>query len=182
MTDIAYYVAMSLDGYIATPDGGVGWLSEFEGGDVDYGYADFLASLDTVLMGRRTYEQVLTFGVWPYQGKACWVFSHQELAPASPEVIVTAATPLEVATEMAARRLRRAWLVGGAALAASFRSAGLISEYYVAVIPIILGAGIPLFAAPGPRHRLALAEATPYPNGIVMLHYRPTDVAARAIH
>lgn len=173
MTEISYYVAASLDGYIATPDGGVAWLSEFEDGDEDYGYADFVVSLDAVLMGRRTYEQVLPFGPWPYAGKPCWVFSHAELTPAAAEVTITTAQPQEVAAELAAHGLRRAWLVGGAELAASFRAAGLISEYYVAVIPIILGAGIPLFAAPGAPERLTLVESTPYPNGIVMLHYRP---------
>jgi dihydrofolate reductase len=180
MTEIVYYVAASLDGYIATPDGGVDWLSEFEDGGGGYGYADFYASVDAVLLGRRTYEQALTFGPWPYQGKPCWVFSHGALSPATPEIIVTAASPPEVAVEMAARGIRRAWLVGGAELAASFRAAALISEYYVAVIPIILGSGIPLFAAPGPRARLALVESTPYANGIVMLHYRnrPPDAPA----
>ncbi len=98
----------------------------------------------------------------------------QSLTPAAAEVTITTAEPQEVAAELAARGLRRAWLVGGAELAASFRAAGLISEYYVAVIPIILGAGIPLFAAPGAPERLTLVESTPYPNGIVMLHYRPT--------
>ncbi len=172
MTEIIYYVAASLDGYIATPDGGVGWLSEFEGGDTDYGYADFLASLDAVLIGRRTYEQVLTFGSWPYTGKPCWVFSHAELAPAAPEVTITSAAPREVAAEMAARGLHRAWMVGGAELAAAFRAAGLITEYHVAIMPVILGGGIPLFGAPGPIDRLELMDSTPYPNGVVMLWYR----------
>jgi dihydrofolate reductase len=172
MTEIIYYVAASLDGYIATPDGGVAWLSEFEGGETDYGYADFVASLDAVLMGRRTYEQVLTFGPWPYAGRPCWVFSRRELAPAAPEVTITSAEPQTVAVEMAAHGLRRAWLVGGAELAASFRSAGLMTEYDVAIMPVILGAGIPLFAAPGPTDRLERIEATPYPNGVVMLCYR----------
>lgn len=171
MTEIIYYVAASLDGYIAAPDGGVAWLHEFEG-DEDYGYAEFAASLDAVLMGRRTYEQVLTFGPWPYGDTPCWVFSHAELAPAAPEVTITSATPQEVAAELAARGLERAWMVGGAELAAAFRSAGLITEYNVAIMPVILGAGIPLFGAPGQTDRLELIDSTPYASGVVMLRYR----------
>jgi dihydrofolate reductase len=172
MTDIIYYVAASLDNYIATPDGGVDWLNAFESGGEDYGYAAFLSSLDGLAMGRRTYEQALTFGAWPYQGKPCWVFARREISDPPPGVIVTTRTPQEVAAEMAARGLQRVWLVGGGELAASFRNAGLISEYYVAIIPIILGAGIPLFAGPGPQEKLSLVGSTPYLSGLVMLHYR----------
>ena len=73
--EIIYYVAASLDGLIATPDGGIDWLKPFEGGAEDYGYGEFYASIEAVLLGRATYETALRFPEWPYPGKPYWVFS-----------------------------------------------------------------------------------------------------------
>jgi hypothetical protein len=69
MPEIVYYVAASLDGYIATTEGKVDWLSAFEGTEEDYGYAEFYSTVDALLLGSRTYEQILAFGEWPYSGK-----------------------------------------------------------------------------------------------------------------
>ena len=171
MPEVVYYVAASLDGCIATPDGGVGWLAPFEGTGEDYGYAKFYASVDAVILGRKTYEQSLSFGEWPYPGKRCWVFSRGRLEPSAPEVKAIAREPADVVAEIAALGLRRAWLVGGGVLAAAFRSQGLITEYVVSVVPVILGAGIPLFASGGSAESLKLAESRSYPNGLVQLRY-----------
>lgn len=70
--EIVYYVAASLDGFIATPDGGIEWLKPFEGGEEDYGYGAFYASVEAVLLGRVTYEKSLEFPEWPYAGKPYW--------------------------------------------------------------------------------------------------------------
>jgi len=177
MTEIVYYVAMSLDGFIATPDGGVAWLAPFESSAEDYGYGAFYASVDAVLLGRRTYEQALTFGPWPYGDNRVWVFSHGDLAPAAAGVRVTDRTPDEIAAELDAQGVRRAWLVGGAALAASFREAGLITEYIVSVMPVVLGGGVPLFAGLGPQECLRLVESTAFADGVVQLRYERADVA-----
>ena len=75
MTKIILYVAISLDGYIAKKDGSVDWLSSY---DEDYGYEKFLSTLDTIIMGRKTYQQVLSFGEWPYSGLKTYVFTHQK--------------------------------------------------------------------------------------------------------
>lgn len=171
MTDVVYYVAASLDGYIATPDGGVDWLSAVERPGEDYGYADFVASVDALIMGSATYEQVLGFGEWPYGDKPCWLLSRRPLETASPATIVTPQTPAELMAVLAERRCQRAWLVGGSALAASFRAEGLVTEYVLSVIPVILGAGIPLFAMPGPRESLTLVASQSYESGVVQLTY-----------
>ena len=147
--EIVYYVAASLDGFIATPDGGVEWLAPWEGSGQDYGYAAFLSSVDGLVLGSRTYEQALTFGSWPYGGKRAWVLSSRRL-DAVPGAVVTDGTPNDVVAEMAALGLRRVWLVGGGAIAGAFRAEGLISEYIVSVMPVILGGGVPLFRGPGP--------------------------------
>jgi len=174
--EVVYYVAASLDGYIATPDGGVAWLAPFESSDEDYGYNQFYASTDAVLLGSRTYKQCLGFDSWPYPGKPCWVFSTRRLKAGAAGVTVTARSPAKVVAELNAGGYRRAWLVGGGKLAASFRAKGLITEYVVSVIPVVLGAGIPLFASRGPKESLALAESKPYPSGLVQLRYRRAAV------
>ena len=177
MSEIIYYVATSLDGYIATPDGGIGWLAPFEATGEDYGYAAFYASVEALLLGSRTYEQFLTFGSWPYPGKPYWVFSQRSLAPAQPEVSVTAGSPREVAAELEARGIRRAWLVGGGQLAAAFRAEALITEYIVSIIPVILGAGIPLSGSAGSEEKLELVEHKNYANGVVHVRYASATVA-----
>jgi uncharacterized protein YhfF/dihydrofolate reductase len=171
MPEIIYYVAASLDGFIATPDGGIAWLAPFEAAGEDYGYAAFYASIDALLLGSRTYEQALTFDPWPYPGKPSWVFSGRPLPAAQPGVIVTAQTPRQVAAELEVRGVRRAWLVGGGHLADAFRAEGLITEYVVSIIPVILGAGIPLFGAAGLQENLHFVEHKVYSNGVVQLKY-----------
>lgn len=173
--EVVYYVASSLDGYIATPDGGLAWLAPFESSGEDYNYASFYASTDAVLLGSRTYEQALTFGEWPYPGKPAWVFSSRTLSSARDDVTVTDRTPVQVVAELEARGVERAWLVGGGALAGSFREAGLITEYIVSVIPVILGGGVALFGGAGPTQRLRLVDTKSYPDGVLQARYLPVS-------
>ena len=162
--EIIYYVAASLDGFIATPEGGIDWLKPFEGTGEDYGYGEFYASIEAVLLGRVTYEQCLDFPEWPYAGKPYWVLSRAAGKNA-------ANTPASVVAEMKARGLRRAWLVGGGKLAAAFRAERLITQHIVSIVPVLLGAGIPLFDGPGPRDELRLLGSRSYPSGIVQVRY-----------
>ena len=164
--EIVYYVAASLDGFIARPDGGIEWLRPFEGSGEDYGYGAFYASVEAVLLGRRTYEQCLQFPEWPYAAKPYWVFSKSNQN-----------TPSGVAAEMRARGIGRAWLVGGGKLAAAFRAERLISEHIVSVIPVILGAGIPLFDGAGAFEELELVSSRAYDSGIVQLRYKGQEKA-----
>jgi len=170
--EVVYYVASSLDGYIATAGGGIEWLRPFEQGGEDYGYADFYASIDCVLLGRHTYEQSQSLGEWPYPKKPCWVFSRTRNGPSEPGVRFTANAPRVALAEAEGEGCKRAWLVGGGKLAAAFRADGLISEHIVSVIPVLLGGGIPLFDGPGQLEWLNLAESRIYPSGIVQLRYR----------
>ena len=162
--EIIYYVAASLDGFIATPEGGIDWLKPFEGTGEDYGYGEFYASIEAVLLGRVTYEQCLEFPEWPYAGKPYWVLSRTQGKTA-------ANTPASVVAEMKARGLRRAWLVGGGKLAAAFRAERLITQHIVSIVPVLLGAGIPLFDGPGPRDELRLLGSRGYPSGIIQVRY-----------
>jgi dihydrofolate reductase len=108
------------------------------------------------------------------------VFSRRPLAPET-DVIVTTRSPTEVAVEMRALGVRRAWLVGGAALAASFRAEALISEYILSVMPVVLGGGVPLFAGSGEQERLRLVESTQFVSGVVQTGTRRGDEVPRAL-
>jgi len=172
MLEISYYAATSLDGYIATPDDGLDWLKPFEESGEDYGYARFYASIDALLMGRKTYEAVQSFIGWPYSGKPSWVFTRHALSRLHPDVVATSASPLEIVEQLEASGLRHAWLVGGGELAAAFREAGLIDRVIVSVIPVLLGRGIPLFGAGGGFRQLALEHIAHWPDGVVQMEYR----------
>ena len=179
MPEVIYYVACSLDGFIATPDGGLDWLTPFEASGEDYGYAEFYGSVDAVVLGSRTFEQALTFGEWPYPGKPSWVMSSRAIAPGRDDVTVTSRTPAEVVADIELLEIGRIWLVGGGALAGSFQAAGLITEFVVSFIPVILGEGVPLLGAAGARETLRLVSTKAYPDGVVQARYVGVDDGRR---
>src|SRR5947209_6350730 len=172
MLEVIYYVASSLDGYIATADGGVDWLSRFHVSDEDHGAGKVHASIDVLLLGSHTYEFALKLGQWPSPDKPSWVFTRRELRILHSSITLTAQSPREVIELLAARGLRRAWLMGGGKLAASFHADQLISRYIISVFPILLGSGIPVFAphASAPN-TLRFVAAKPFRSGIVQLTY-----------
>jgi dihydrofolate reductase len=171
MITVSYYVACSLDGFIATVDGGVDWLSEFHVEGEDFGYAKFFESVDAMVMGSATYEQVLGFGEWPYGDKLCWVMSQRPIQAVRPEITITALDPTGILAEIEDHHLTRAWLVGGARAAGAFRAHGLIDEYLITVLPTLLGDGVPLFVDDGPRLNLQLMKNGSAGKGAVTLHY-----------
>lgn len=173
MPDVIYYVASSLDGYIATEDGGVDWLNQFHGRGEDYGYMEFYASVDALVMGSRSYEFALKHGKWQSPDKPSWVFTGRDLPVLHPSITMTSDDPAKVMETIAAQGLKRVWLMGGGELAASFRMQGLITHYWIAVMPVVLGGGVPLFADAARQDVLELVEAKPYKSGIVQLYYEP---------
>lgn len=177
MVEIVYYAATSLDGFIATLDGGIEWLPPIEADGEDYGYCEFYATVDAVLMGSGTYEKIPRHAAWPYAGKPCWVFTRRPLrAPnGGADIIFTGAPPEEIAADIEARNLKRAWIVGGGKLAAAFRERGLITSYGIGIVPAILGAGIPLLSPRGALERLVLTGCQAYPDGVVMLWYQKAE-------
>jgi dihydrofolate reductase len=172
MLDIIYYVASSLDGYIATDDGGVDWLTPFQSTGEDHGAGNLYSSVDALLLGSHTYEFALKLGHWPSPDKPSWVFTRRDLRLLHPSITLTSQSPAEVIELLRARTVRRAWLMGGGKLATSFRNAGLISHFIISVFPVILGSGIPLLApTQSGKDSLRLVETKPFASGIVQLSY-----------
>lgn len=168
--DIVYYVASSVDGFIATDDGGVDWLNPYFSNE--FGYAEFYASVDVIVMGSHTYEFALTHGGSQSADKPSRVFTSRDLPAADPSVTLTSDDPSEVVETLRAEGHERVWLMGGGELAGSFRARGLISEYQIWIMPVVLGGGIPLFAGRGEMQSLTFAETQSFGNGVVMLRYK----------
>ena len=169
--DVVYYAASSLDGYIATPSGGVEWLDPFQAAGEDHGFAEFYASVDALLIGSRTYEFALAHPPWRSADKPSWVFTRRELPILHSSITLTGDEPARIVESLQGRGIQRLWLMGGGRLAASFREQGLLSHCKIAVVPVILGSGIPLFANAPRQDSLKLVDVTPYPTGIVLLSY-----------
>ncbi|MCC6574470.1 MAG: dihydrofolate reductase [Planctomycetes bacterium] len=168
MRKVQLFIATSLDGYIAGPRGEIDWLFS----DQDYGYRRFLAGIDVVLMGRKSYELCLTFPQWPYPGRRCVVFTHAPARYKDARVEFTSRSPAALV-----RRLRRShgknlWLMGGGELVKHFANARLIDEAMIAVHPLVLGGGLALFPAGTRRLALRFVRARAYNSGLVMLSYR----------
>ena len=169
MRRVRLFIATSLDGFIAGPADDLAWLFH----DGDYGYAAFWAGIDTVLVGRRTYDIARRFPEWPYAGRNVVVFTRGgDAGLATPDTVATARAPADVVADLRARDGKDLWLVGGGALVASFMDAGLVDDVIVSIHPVLLGDGIPLVARGARRVPLALVGERRFPSGLVQLAYR----------
>ncbi|UHA75441.1 dihydrofolate reductase family protein [Paenibacillus sp. 481] len=142
---VVLYIAISLDGYIAKLDGSVDWLFDVEGDGGDNGIGAFYKTVGTVVMGRLTYEEVLTLSEdFPYADKPCYVLSRTEHAPA-PHVVFTDEDITTLIPRLQRESEGDVWLLGGGQLVAAFLEAKLLDELEITIIPKVLGEGIPLF-------------------------------------
>ncbi|KEI71639.1 dihydrofolate reductase family protein [Endozoicomonas elysicola] len=143
------YIATSLDGFIADKNGGLDWLHSIPNPDgSDFGFADFMETVDALVMGRNTFETVLSFdGDWPYS-KPVYVASNSlEVVPAGfdDKASLIQGTPEEIISVLNARGLKNLYIDGGATIQ-QFLQYDLIDEMTITTVPILLGEGIPLFA------------------------------------
>ncbi len=167
MRKVILFIASSLDGYIARTSGDVDWLFT----DQDYGYTDFFARVDTVIMGRRTYEQVLSFGEHPYKGTQGFVFS-RTYGGERDENVTFISDDIKVFIEgLKGDTGKDIWLVGGSEIIQSCIRHDLIDEFIISVHPIILGEGIPLFRSPLPMRTLSFQNCRAFDTGLLQLKY-----------
>lgn len=162
------YIAISLDGMIATPEGGVDWLHEVEG-EGDNGYEAYYSKVDAVAMGRGTYEALLGFNVpFPYQGKACYVISDTLSCPHDHVQIVSLDKLVGLLKTGGFHKL---WIIGGGKLISELLNRRLLDELIVTVAPVLLGQGIPLFTGLQEFRQLRLEETRRY-GQFVEMNYR----------
>lgn len=172
------FIAISLDGYIAREDGDIGWLLQRDDPTEDHGYAAFIADKEWIVMGRGSYEKVLTFDEWPYD-RPVLVLSRQLADTPVPEALkgkvqFSRRTPKEVMDDLAAQNVQRVYIDGGQVIQ-SFLREGLVADIVITTVPVLLGSGKPLFGSLSQDIDLTLLSSRSFPSGLVQSHYRLTS-------
>ncbi len=165
MPKIILYIATSLDGYIAREDGSVDWLPE----SAESGYDAFYKSVDTVIMGKTTYDQISTFGEYPYKDKKSFVFTTTNQIKDENVEFVSDVDKFVMNDFPGVGK--NIWLVGGAQIITSFLKQKVVDEIIITTIPIILGKGIPLVQNIESEIKIELIKTQKY-SKLVDLHYK----------
>ena len=170
------FIATSLDGFIAREDGGIDWLNEANAtvpDGEDCGFQVFMDSVDVLIMGRKTYEQVLSFGEWSYGNTPVVVLSHDSISfpPSLPDTVThSSESPQDILERLLGKGAEHVYVDGGKTIQ-GFLAAGLIDEITITVIPVILGQGIPLFGPMEKDISLTHLRTTAYDFGFVQTAY-----------
>lgn len=169
------FIGTSLDGFIARANGDIDWLpADAE----EHGYEAFIASVDALVIGRKTYETVLGFDTWPYGEKPVFVLSTEPLAPAPPGAVVEhmSGDPAEIVAQLAERGVRHIYVDGGITIQ-RFLQAGLIQRLIITRVPVLIGSGIPLFGPLLGDIALSHVATRQYASGLVQSEYRIPSAA-----
>jgi dihydrofolate reductase len=165
----AAFLGMSLDGFIAGPNDELDWLERGGGPPEDHGYTEFFASVDALLIGRRTWEVVSRFPAWPYQAKRVFVLSRRPAEARHGERFLEGA-PARVIAALGDAGVGRVYVDGGQVVC-QVLAAGLLDELTVSILPVVIGRGIRLFEDAGPERWLHLASSRVFGSGMVQLRY-----------
>jgi dihydrofolate reductase len=174
LPEVVAYFAMSLDGYIATPDHGLEWLDCVKQGAEDYGYSKFMDSVDVLLLGRKTYDVVRGFGEWPYASKDVFVFTHRSIQPIQNEVAVSGDL-YPFLKHLKNQGKNRVYVDGGQLIRTALKE-GVLNRIIVSVVPVLLGSGISPFRELNASASLKCVAAEKYSSGLVQLNYEVNQV------
>jgi dihydrofolate reductase len=169
------FIATSLDGFIARPNGDIDWLLQRDDQTEDHGYSDFIADKDVIVMGRGSYEKVLAFDTWFYD-RPVVVLSERLADSPVPEALkgklrFSNLTPGDVMEELARQGVRQVYVDGGQ-LVQSFLRDGLVADMVVTTVPVLIGSGRPLFGPLQQDVELKLVSSRCFPSGLVQSTYR----------
>lgn len=171
---VSVFIATSLDGFIAREDGTIDWLDCVSAPGEDYGFQAFFDGVDTLVMGRKTYDTVLGFPDWPFAGKRVVVLTHRALAPRHGErAHAGALAPLLAALH--AEGAKRVYLDGGQAIRQGLAE-NVVDDMTLSTVPVLLGRGRPLFAAEVPASTWDLVDSRAYASGLVRCTWRARDL------
>lgn len=167
---LLFYGAMSIDGYLAREDHRLDWLIGTEG-EEETSYDTFYASVDTLIMGRNTYEQVLKLSPdeFPYEGKTCYIMS-RTLQDSLEGTHIIREDVLSFVKKLKNETGRNIWIVGGGGLLQSFIKERLVDEFFLQIVPVIIGRGIPLFSPADLESKFSLQEVNQYKQ-IAEMHF-----------
>lgn len=172
------YIAISLDGYIAEKDGSIKFLNETSTSLPDLGYEEFYSSIQAIIFGGKTYRQVkneLSPYKWPYKGMPCYICTRQQ-PQHDPNVRFTDLPPVQLLETIQREHPGNTWLMGGGEIIRCFMQENLIDEYYIYVMPTILGDGIPLFPASFPRANLKLTSCKSVGEIVELIYQRSNTI------
>ncbi len=167
MRRIRYRVATSLDGYIAGPDGEIDWITM----DPDINFNQIFSQFDTLLVGRRTFDEMVKAGRPSTPGMRTIVFSSTLRAADYPDFTIVSQDHGDVVAPLKAKPGKDIWLFGGGSLFRSLAEDGLVDTVEIAIMPVVLGGGTPLLPAPAKRINMSLTSHKIYKSGIVALEY-----------
>tara|TARA_Y100001972_G_C7665965_1_gene336719 strand:- start:4698 stop:5225 length:528 start_codon:yes stop_codon:yes gene_type:complete len=173
MRKLVLYIATSIDGYIARPNGKVDWLEypDFMIEGEDFGYKKFIDTIDTTIMGGDTYKEVLGFGIpWPYGDKKNYVFTRSNY-PAMETVTFVGENIGQFVKDLKAQPGKDIWLIGGGKINSIMIAEDLLDEMIISVMPITIGEGIPMFSKVKHEQKFKLKNHTIYKTGVTQLHY-----------
>ncbi len=169
---VILYIAASLDGFIAKKNDDISFLSMVENPGEDYGYGEFIKTVDTVIMGRKTYDKVLTFGIgFPHKGRKCYVLSRTKEGT-DENVEYYNGHLNDLIQNLKKVDGKNIFIDGGAGAIKELKEQNLIDEYVISIIPVLLGDGIRLFAETERESKLQFVESKTFDTGLVQLHYR----------
>ncbi|MDE7069682.1 MAG: dihydrofolate reductase family protein [Alistipes sp.] len=184
MKRVILYIAASLDGYIADERGSVSWIEgEEESAEMPDNYSLFFESIDTVVMGRKTYEQIVTElspDKWPYAGAVTYVLTRRRETDDTEEIRFTDTDPCQLVNRLRQGDGKNIWICGGAEVANQLIKEDLIDIFHISIIPVLLGGGIRLFGPTGSPRDLRLTCTQEY-NGIIEAVYE-RRAAAPKVH
>jgi dihydrofolate reductase len=168
--NVSVFIGTSVDGFIARPNGELDFLPP---GGEPHGYAEFMESVDALVIGRKTYETVLAFETWPYDEKPVFVLSTRSLAPAPAGAVVEhlSGEPAEIVSQLDARGIKHIYVDGGITIQ-RFLRAGLIQRLIITRVPVLIGDGVSLFGSLPHDVRLEHVATRYYPSGLVQTEYR----------
>jgi dihydrofolate reductase len=169
MRKVVLGLGISLDGYIARPDGAVDFLFMPK----DYSMGPFFATIDTALMGRKTYDAALKMGGGSFGGSGMksYVFSHSQPPGERGGVTFVNESPKKFLAELREHPGKDMWLMGGGELARDFLKDDLVDELYIGIVPVLIGEGIPLFPSAFPQREFTLLENKTFSRGMIALKY-----------
>ncbi len=171
---VILYISMSLDGYIASKDNSLEFLSMVEKEGQDYGYNEFVKSVDTVIIGRKTYEKVIDMGYeYPHTDKDVYILTRTARHSIGTFKFYTGDLA-QLIGELKSQSGKNIYCDGGAEIANDLMKKNLIDEYIISVIPILLGDGIKLFKDGRPELKLELVSIKQFEKGLTQLHYNRT--------
>jgi dihydrofolate reductase len=172
---VVLYIAMSLDGFISKVDDDIGFLSLVEQENEDYGYSDFVKTTDTIIIGRKTYDKVISMGIdYPHNAKVVYILSRTLKSVKSPYKIYSG-NLTDLILSLKGSKGKDIYVDGGAEIVNELLKYNLIDEFYISIIPILLGNGIPLFNRLRPELKLKLIKSKHFEKGLVQLHYVKKD-------